>query len=110
MKKIIRLTESDLTRIVNRVINENKKKPSNEKIEDVLKKLMDDYIGEDEWTGGHKESSDKPYDRFMIRFKQSGDDTEDIAEEIIDKLNNKFESNLFKLGNASKNSFWFYIK
>jgi hypothetical protein len=110
MKKIIRLTESDLAGIVNRVINENKKKPSNEKIEDVLKKLMDDYIGEDEWTGGHKESSDKPYDRFMIRFKQSGDDTEDIAEEIIDKLNNKFESNLFKLGNASKNSFWFYIK
>jgi hypothetical protein len=110
MKKVIRLTESDLTRIVKRVINENKKKPSNEKIEDVLKKLMDDYVGEDEWKGGYKESSDKPYDRFMVRFKQSGDDTEEVAEKIIDKLNNKFESNLFKLGNASKNSFWFYIK
>jgi hypothetical protein len=46
----------------------------------------------------------------MVRFNQSGDDTEEIAEKIIEKLNSKFESNLFKLGNASKNSFWFYIK
>jgi hypothetical protein len=110
MKKVIRLTESDLTRIVKRVINENKKKPSNEKIQKALKKLMDDYIGEDEWKGGYRESSDKPYDRFMVRFNQSGDDTEEIAEKFIEKLNSKFESNLFKLGNASKNSFWFYIE
>jgi len=110
MKKVIRLTESDLTRIVRRVINESKKKPSNEKIEDALGKLMDDYVGEDEWTGGYNESSDKPYDRFMVKFKQSGEDTEEISEEIIEKLNDKFESNLFKIGNSSKNSFWFYVK
>jgi len=110
MKKIIRLTESDLTRIVKRVINENKEKPSNKKIEHVLKKLMDGYVGEDEWKGGHKKSSDEPYDRFMVRFNQSGDDTEEIAEEIIEKLNSEFESDLFKLGNASKNSFWFSMK
>jgi len=110
MKKVIRLTESDLTRIVRRVINESKKKPSNEKIEDALGKLMDDYVGEDEWTGGYHESSDKPYDRFMVKFKQSGEDTEEISEEIIKELNDKFESNLFKVGNSSKNSFWFYVK
>jgi hypothetical protein len=82
----------------------------NEKIEDALGKLMDDYVGEDEWTGGYHESSDKPYDRFMVKFKQSGEDTEEISEEIIKELNDKFESNLFKVGNSSKNSFWFYVK
>ncbi len=49
-------------------------------------------------------------DQFMVKFKQSGDDTKEIAEEIIEKLNDRFESNLFKLGNSSKTSFWIYIK
>ncbi len=110
MKKVIRLTESDLTRFVKRVINESKKDPSNKKIESELNKLMDDYVGEDEWIGGHRESSDKPYDRFMVKFKQSGEDTEEIAEEVIEKLNDAFEGSLFKLGNCGKNSFWFYKK
>ena len=110
MKKIIRLTEGDLTRIVKQVIFESKKKPSIQEVDDELGKLMDDYLGEDEWTGGHRESSDKPHDRFMVKFKQSGEDTEEIAKDIIEKLNDKFESSLFKLGNSSKNSFWFYIK
>ena len=110
MKKIIRLTETDLTRLVRQVIIESKKKPSIQKVEDELGKLMDDYVGEDEWAGGHRESSDKPHDRFMVKFKQSGEDTEEIAEKIVEKLNDKFESSLFKLGNFSKNSFWFYIK
>jgi hypothetical protein len=110
MKKIIRLTETDLTRLVRQVIIESKKKPSIQKVEDELGKLMDDYVGDDEWTGGHRESSDNPYDRFMVKFKQSGEDTEEIAEKIVEKLNDKFESSLFKLGNSSKNSFWFYMK
>ena len=111
MKKIIRLTEDDLTNLVKRVINEGKKKPSNKEVEKELRNLLDDLVGEDEYTGGHYESSDEPYDRFRVKFKQSGDDTKEIAEKIIEKLNDRFESNLFKVGNSSsKTSFWFHMK
>jgi hypothetical protein len=110
MKKVIRLTESDLARIVKRTIMESKKKPSNKKVEEELMDILDELVGEDEYSGGHYESSDKPYDRFRVKFNQSGDDTQEIAEEIIEKLNDRFESGLFKLGNTSKTSFWFYIK
>ena len=40
----------------------------------------------------------------MVKFKQSGEDTEEIAEEVIEKLNDVFEGSLFKLGNCGKNS------
>jgi len=40
MKKIIRLTESDLTRIVNRVINENQ-----EEVDRILDKISDGGYG-----------------------------------------------------------------
>ena len=111
MKKIIRLTEDDLTNLIKRVINEGKKKPSNKEVEKELRNLLDDLVGEDEYTGGHYEFSDEPYDRFRVDFKRSGDDTEEIAEKIFEKLNDKLDSNLsFKLGNSSKKSFWFYIK
>ena len=68
-KKIIRLTESDLVRIVKRVISESKDKDHN-KIEKLICSAMDIFVGEDDYTCGYKESSDKPYDRFMVKIKK----------------------------------------
>ena len=41
MKKIIRLTERDLTRLVKRVINEGNDKPSNKEVEKKLRNLLE---------------------------------------------------------------------
>ena len=42
MKKIIRLTESDLTRIVKRIVNENESKLSGD-FESEMRKLLSDF-------------------------------------------------------------------
>lgn len=51
MKKVIRLTESDLTRIVQRVITESKKKPSKSEILKMSKDELKDVYGELEVKG-----------------------------------------------------------
>jgi hypothetical protein len=51
MKKVIRLTESDLTRIVRRVITESKKKPSKSEILKMSKDELKDVYGELEVKG-----------------------------------------------------------
>ena len=51
MKKIIRLTESDLSRIVKQVISESKKKPSKSEILKMSKEELKDVYGELEVKG-----------------------------------------------------------
>jgi len=51
MKKIIRLTESDLARIVKRVINESKKEPFRSEILKMSKDELKDVYGELEVKG-----------------------------------------------------------
>ena len=106
MKKVIRLTESDLTRIVKRVISESKDKDHN-KIEKLICSAMDRFVGEDDYTCGYKESSDKPYDRFMVKIKNVIDeDTEELAEDVVKYVNRKLEKTTLRVGNASKEMFW----
>ena len=54
MKKIIRLTESDLTRIVQRVIIESKKNPSKSEILKMSKDELKDVYGELEVKGEYQ--------------------------------------------------------
>jgi hypothetical protein len=106
MKKVIRLTEADLTRIVKRVISESKDKDHN-KIEKLICSAMDRFVGEDDYTCGYKESSDKPYDRFMVKIKNVIDeDTEELAEDVVKYVNRKLEKTTLRVGNASKEMFW----
>lgn len=51
MKKVIKLTELDLTRIVQRVITESKKKPSKSEILKMSKDELKDVYGELEVKG-----------------------------------------------------------
>ena len=51
MNKVIRLTESDLTRIIKRVITESKKKPSKSEILKMSKDELKDVYGELEVKG-----------------------------------------------------------
>jgi len=105
-KKIIRLTESDLVRIVKRVISESKDKDHN-KIEKLICSAMDRFVGEDDYTCGYKESSDKPYDRFMVKIKNVIDeDTDELAEDVVKYVNRKLEKTTLRVGNASKEMFW----
>jgi hypothetical protein len=110
MKKIIKLTESDLTRIVKRVISESKD-DNHSKIEKLICKAMDKFVGEDDYTCGYKESSDKPNDRFMVRLKHPTDeDTDELAEEVVEYVNRKLEKTTLRVGNTSKEMFWLTYK
>ena len=54
MKRIIKLTEDDLTRIVKRVITESKKKPSKSEILKMSKDELKDVYGELEVKGEYQ--------------------------------------------------------
>ena len=106
MKKVIRLTESDLTRIVKRVISESKDKDHN-KIKKLICSAMDRFVGEDDYTCGYKESSDKPYDRFMVKIKNVIDeDTKELAKDVVKYVNRELEKTTLRVGNTSKEMFW----
>jgi hypothetical protein len=85
MKKVIRLIESDLTRIVKRVINENV--PSLDRERDELRstsqrlmRSMDEY-GSLQRKGDYKRMGDE-----VSHIRKLASDLEDIARKIKSKL------------------------
>jgi len=110
MKKVIRLTESDLTRIVKRVISESEDKDHN-KIKKLICSAMDRFVGEGDYTCGYKKSSDEAYDRFMVKIKNVIDeDTKELAEDVVEYVNRKLEKTTLRVGNTSKEMFWLTYK
>jgi hypothetical protein len=117
MKKIVRLTESDLIRLVKRVINEDQgKKPSTNKIVELGKELltnkivellcekMDELVGEkmddgeDEYTCGWN-SDDK---RFTITVEHPTDEPlSDISEILVDYVNDELNYDVISVYNDS---------
>jgi hypothetical protein len=77
MKKVIRLTESDLTRIVKRVVKENK----NETRE--INRILDDIISSFEF-------SEKGNDEMITLAQYILDRPEDVANMIMSKLKQGF--------------------
>jgi hypothetical protein len=80
MKKVIRLTESDLTRIVKRVVKENK----NETRE--INRILDDIISSFEF-------SEKGNDEMITLAQYILDRPEDVANMIMSKLKKGFGAN-----------------
>jgi hypothetical protein len=71
MKKIVKLTENDLTRIVKRVINENDRVYGYDNIKSLQKNLKDDeYIDLDDSSGDLSGSivGKMEYVRKMLRY------------------------------------------
>jgi hypothetical protein len=77
MKKVLRLTESDLTRIVKRVVKENK----NETRE--INRILDDIISSFEF-------SEKGNDEMITLAQYILDRPEDVANMIMSKLKQGF--------------------
>jgi hypothetical protein len=77
MKKVLRLTESDLTRIVKRVVKENK----NETRE--INRILDDIISSFEF-------SEKGNDEMITLAQYILDRPEDVANMIMSKLKKGF--------------------
>jgi len=77
MKKVVRLTESDLTRIVKRIVKENK----NETRE--INRILDDIISSFEF-------SEKGNDEMITLAQFILDRPEDVANMIMSKLKKGF--------------------
>ena len=71
MKKIIRLTESDLTRIVKRIIRENEEQQFTDEVTNII---LNNISKEDLLTLG------KLYNSI------GGDEFKDVAEEVVDNV------------------------
>lgn len=65
MKKVIKLTESDLTRIIQKVITESKKKPSKSEINYNID-------GEEDNTKGYTKFMDIQPGEYFLRFGTNG--------------------------------------
>ena len=80
MKRIIRLTESDLTRIVKRVINENEEETEIAKLEDANKSYCE---------GGSMEN------KLLSKIKSLGTEAKDKLKEIYNNIKGKSIKELF---------------
>ena len=80
MKKAIRLTESDLTNLIKRIVNENK----NETRE--INRILDDIISSFEF-------SEKGNDEMITLAQYILDRPEDVANMIMSKLKKGFGAN-----------------
>jgi hypothetical protein len=109
MKKIIRLTESDLGRIINCVILESEKKPSllkiYQKIYDVL-----EHIGYDGWNEefvlSYGPLDSKGLYTFKLAFFGEKDfDLEKISKKVMNELSAEFGEKYFELGQFYKRHF-----
>jgi signal transduction histidine kinase len=80
MKKVIRLTESDLTNLIKRIVNENK----NETRE--INRILDDIISSFEF-------SEKGNDEMITLAQYILDRPEDVANMIMSKLKKGFGAN-----------------
>jgi hypothetical protein len=80
MKKVIKLTESDLTNLIKRIVNENK----NETRE--INRILDDIISSFEF-------SEKGNDEMITLAQYILDRPEDVANMIMSKLKKGFGAN-----------------
>ena len=80
MKRIIRLTESDLTRIVKRVINENEEEAEIDKLEAANKSYCE---------GGSMEN------KLLSKIKSLGTEAQDKLKEIYNNIKGKSIKELF---------------
>lgn len=102
MKKIIRLTESDLTRIVNQVIMESEKKPYLTKIYQKIYDVLSD-IGYDgfnrEFVISYGPWNDEGLYFFKLAFFGDNEfDLKRISKIVMDELNTEFGKKFFELG------------
>ena len=118
MKRITRLTESDLNRIVKRVINESKKAPSLQKVYnkiwEVLSGMGYDKFNEEfdiqyiqwddtrtEYPGPARYNYGKYVGTYLFRiafYLEDNLNIKMIAEKVMNELNDEFGSEFFKLG------------
>ena len=77
MKKVLRLTESDITKLIKRIVNENK----NETRE--INRILDDIISSFEF-------SEKGNDEMITLAQYILDRPEDVANMIMSKLKKGF--------------------
>jgi hypothetical protein len=113
MKKVINLTESDLSRIVNRVIMESEKKIHLTKITSKIKEILSDLgyseFREDFSVNHIKNINDDGYSFKVIIFDEDDLDINKVIKKVMNGLGNEFGEKYFKLDRIFRRHFIFSL-
>ena len=123
MKRIIRFTESDLTKVIKKIISESKKVPSIQKVYNKIYKVLEDmelskfnddfdiyYIQDDIRTEypGPARNYGKYVGKYLFKvtfYLEDDINIKMISKKVIDELNDEFGNEFFELGDVYEKHF-----
>ena len=123
MKRIIRFTESDLTKVIKKIISESKKVPSIQKVYNKIYKVLEDmelskfnddfdiyYIQDDIRTEypGPARNYGKYVGKYLFKvtfYLEDDINIRMISKKVIDELNDEFGNEFFELGDVYEKHF-----
>jgi len=72
-------------------------------IENLIDEKMDELIGKVDYTFGYNKEQNK----FIVSFREGDIESScEMADEVVDYVNNHLERNILRVGNCGKSMFW----
>ena len=72
-------------------------------IEELIDEKMHELIGKGDYTFGYS----KEQNRFIVSFREGDIESScEMADDVVDYVNNHLERNILRVGNCGKSMFW----